>query len=113
MDRGRRPGANHFVDHVRMRSTVTATLDKAEMLGILDRASELADRLWKQMREVGYFDLRRNFRFWFLAVWITCGSCSSEGPLEAFLRAIDIEALAVLTGNVVKESPDARSRRCP
>jgi hypothetical protein len=41
-----------------------------------------------------------------LAVCRTCGFALDQRPLEALLRAVHVEALAILPGDVVQEPPD-------
>lgn len=101
-------GADEFVDEVRVRASVSAALDEGEVSGIVDFGGhgELADRLGEEMSEIGDGDLFGDFGFGFLCGVEDVGFVFDEGPLETFLRAVDIEAFAVLSGGVVEESPD-------
>ena len=54
-------GTDEFVHEVRVRTTVTATLDERQMVCILNRLGEFANRFRQQMRVVGHFYFTGNF----------------------------------------------------
>ena len=50
----------------------------------------------------------RNLRFWTLGHVQDARLAFDEGPFKAFLAAVDVDALAILTGDIVEEAPDVR-----
>src|SRR5581483_2811048 len=96
-----------------MRAAVTAALEEGEMLGVLDGRGlgEAADRLGQQVSEVGDLDAPGDLRLWQRLFRSALGVNDRLFlfyllPLEALLRAGDVEALAVLAGDVEQTARD-------
>ncbi len=89
-----------------MRTTVATSLDERQVIGILDRAGELADFGGEKVGVVGDFDFGWNLVFGFLGgvndVWLVL----DQAPFEALLRSVDIKTFAILPSRIEKESPD-------
>ena len=98
--------AQEFVDHVRVTTPVAATLHKGQMVGVFDGLGKFLYRLGQQVSVVGDIHLFRNFRFGSFGHVQNARFAFDEGPFEAFLTAVDVDALAVLAGDIVKETPD-------
>ena len=99
---------DELVDQVRMRAAVARPLDEREVLRVLDRPRELADFLGQKMGVVGHRDPLRDLRLRLLRRVHDVLLALDQRPLEALLRPVDVEALAVLPGRVEQEPPDVR-----
>src|SRR6266542_4033196 len=78
--------------------------------GIVDPLRrEAANRLGQQMRVIGYFDALRNLRLRLLRRVDDWLLPFDERPLERFLDAVHVDALAVLPGDVKERANDARA----
>ena len=71
---------------------------------VVNRRMALGSRLAKSghLTRLGIFGSGR------LAVCSTCGSCSISGHSNGLLRAVDVDALAILAGHVEQRAVDAR-----
>ena len=96
-------GGDELVDEVRMGAAVAATLDERKVVRVLDRFREHPDRLRQQVGEVGDFDFGSDFVLRLLGRVEHVRLPFDEGPFEALLGAVDVEAFAVLPGDVVEE----------
>ncbi|MEY3457075.1 MAG: hypothetical protein RL215_232 [Planctomycetota bacterium] len=78
------------------------------MIGVVDFGgeSEAADGFGEEVSVVGDGDFFGDFGFWFFGGVDDMGFMFHERPFEAFFGAVDIEAFAVLAGDIVEESPD-------
>ncbi len=69
---------------------------------------EATDRLGEPMREIRDGYLLRNLRLGLLSRVDDVRFVLDERPLEAAIGTVDVEALAILPGDVVQEPPDVR-----
>ena len=99
-------GGGELVHHVGMGAAVSAALDEGEVVGVLDGLGELLNGLGEKVGVVGDCDLLGNLGLGALGHVHDAGLVLDEGPLEAFLGAVYVDALAVLAGDVVEEAPD-------
>ena len=99
-------GRGELVYHVRMGTAVTAALDEGEVVGVLDGLGKLLNGLGEKVSVVGDCDLLGDFGLGALGHMHDAGLVLDEGPLEAFLGAVYVDALTVLAGDVVEEAPD-------
>ena len=99
-------GGGELVHHVGVGAAVAAALDEGEVVGVLDALSELLNGFGEEVGVVGDFDLFGYLGLGTLGHVDDAGLVLDEGPLEAFLGAVDVDAFAVLAGDVVEEAPD-------
>ena len=101
-------GLQELVDKVGMGAPVSATLDKGEVVRIMDflRHREPANRLGQQVGIVGHLDLLGNLRLGFLGRVDHVGFVLNQRPLETLLRPVDVETLPVLPGDIIQAAPD-------
>lgn len=102
----------HLVDEVRVRAAVAAALQEAEVVGVVDFAGEreLADRFGEQVGVIGHGDLLGDLRLGPLGGVDDVRLVLDQRPLKALLRAVHVEALAILAGHVVQTPPDVRGQ---
>lgn len=94
------------MDHVGVGAAVATALDEGEVIGVLDGLGVLLNGLGKEVGVVGDCDLLGDFGLGALGHVHDAGLVLDEGPFEAFLGAVYVDALAVLAGDVVEEAPD-------
>jgi len=99
-------GTHEFVDQMGVGTTVPATLDKRQVVGILDRLGEGSDRFRQKVCVIRDFDFRGDFVFGFFGRVQNVRFAFDQRPFETLLCTVDVEALAVLAGCIEEESPD-------
>ena len=102
--------AEKFVDHVRVTAAVAAALHKGEVVSVLDTLGEFLDRLGQEMCEVRHLDSLGNIRLGPLGHVQDVRIVLCERPFKTFLGAVNVDALAVLPGDIVQETPDVRGK---
>ena len=98
--------AHEFVDQMGVGTTVPATLDKRQVVGILDRLGEGSDRFRQKVCVIRDFDFRGDFVFGFFGRVQNVRFAFDQRPFETLLCTVDVKALAVLAGRIEEESPD-------
>ena len=80
---------------MRVRTAMTATLDKGQVLGVLDHAGKFADRLGQQMGIVRHLHSLRNL--WLLLIMKEMRLRNGKIPIKWLKR---IKLLLTSSGNI-------------
>src|SRR5262245_42177990 len=101
-------GRHELIDQVRMRAAVASALDERKVLGVVNlrRLREFSNGLWQQISIIRHGHLFGDFRLGLFGSVDDVRLVLGERPLKALLGAVDVEALAVLPGHVIQESPN-------
>ena len=94
-------GIEELVHHVGMASAVSASLKEGKVICIFNGLGKFLDGLWEQVREVWHLYLFSNLVFRALGHVQDMRLVLHERPFKALLAAIDVDALAILAGDVV------------